>query len=226
VVETTEAGKTNALNIADALVCAFPRFYLDADVILAPGDLARLARHLERQEAEIVSPRIAWDLSGVPPISREMARTWLALPYAGHAAFQIVIGLSRAGRARWERFPRILGDDVFMAAMIPPERRRIVDEVRVFTRPPTRFDSWVRTRTRWRRGERELLRMGLPLPNVPGQRSRLLRRLANPRTMLGAACFLAARLLGDLCSRLPGRECLSWRPERSTGVSWRPVPSD
>ncbi|MBP1807497.1 hypothetical protein [Rubellimicrobium aerolatum] len=144
-----------------------------------------------------------------------MARTWLALPYARTAAFQVVIGLSREGRARWGRFPALLGDDIFMAAMVPPESRRLVPEVVAVSRPPPGFRAWVRVRARWRRGERELLRLGLPRPRPPGQHASLLARFADPRTLPGAVLFAAARVLGDLLGRLPAREPVSWTPDRS-----------
>lgn len=214
VAQIAEAGKTKALNTGDAMTSVLPRFYVDADVVLHPGDLRRLAEILQGGDADMVSPLLDFDLSGTSPVARAISKVWLRLPYVRHSAFQNVIGLSRHGRSRWDRFPDILGDDIFMAAMGAPNRGRIVDSVTVLVRPPADFRGWVRTRARWRRGERELLSMGLSLPRRPGQRMALLRRLARPGTATGAACFIAARVLGDLCSRFALREPLAWRPER------------
>jgi glycosyltransferase involved in cell wall biosynthesis len=48
VVETSIASKTAALNLGDARVAGFPRFYVDADVVVSADAVRRIAAVLER----------------------------------------------------------------------------------------------------------------------------------------------------------------------------------
>ena len=43
VVETDVASKVHAMNLGDDVAQGFPRFYMDADVVLAPHELVRVA---------------------------------------------------------------------------------------------------------------------------------------------------------------------------------------
>ena len=212
VLDLPQRGKTAALNLGDGAVRAFPRFYVDADVTLAPGDLGRLARVLERAEADLVAPAYRFDLGHCTPVARAIARVWLRLPYARNAPFQSVLGLSAQGRGMWDRFPDVLADDLFIAGRVPPERRRIVEDVTLTTRPPRDFATWVQTRVRWRRGELQLQALGLKPPPPAGQRGALLALL--PGQAGPVALFVAARVLADLASRLPGKGQPGWRPAR------------
>lgn len=212
IIELTRPGKTGALQAGDdALNELFPRFYLDADIILSPGALPALLRPLVDGRADLVAPRIIHTTEGVTALSAAMARTWNALPFAREATFLGAAGVSRAGRAAWERWPDILGDDIFMAASIAPHRRLIVSQVTAETRPPPNFTGWVRMRARWMQGEAELREMGLEAPKASGQRSALFRRMFKPAQAFGAWAFAAARLLA-LFVRV--RRTSGWRPDR------------
>lgn len=210
VEEMAAASKTAALNRGDELCSVFPRFYLDADVRVPAGCFEVLAAALV--DADLVAPRIRFDMAQATRCSRAIAQAWLALPHAREAAFHHLIGLSRAGRSRWQSFPDILGDDIFMEAQTPADRRRIVHEISIETAIPRSFFGWVRVRSRWRRGERELARMGLAVPRHGGQKARLLAMLASPRWVWGAAAFILVRLLAEPLSR---RAQQGWFTDRS-----------
>jgi hypothetical protein len=212
ILNLPRPGKTGALQAGDdAMDGLFPRFYLDADMVLSPGALPALLRPLLDGRADLVAPRIAHSTKGVSAVSAAMARTWDALPFAREAAFLGVAGVSRAGRAAWERWPDILGDDIFMAASIAPHRRVMVPQVTASTRPPANFIAWVRMRARWLQGEAELREMGLDAPKAHGQRNALLRQMLMPAHAPGAWAFAAARLLAPL-ARNPAAS--DWRPDR------------
>ena len=214
VIERAAPGKAAALQAGDeALGDLFPRVYLDADTVLAPGDLLRLTAPLRDGSAEMTGPVHAFDGAGASAPSRAVGACWASLPHAREAGFLGAVGVSAAGRARWGRFPAVTGDDIFMAAMVPPERRRIVAEVVALSPLPAGFTGWVRRRARWRRGEAELARLGLAPPAAPGQRAALLARLLRPATAPGALAFAAARLLAGLAARAD-RRSPSWRPDR------------
>lgn len=215
VVEISTSGKTKAFNAGDRLASCFPRFYVDADTRLETETFSRLGQILISGEADLVVPRLDYDLSTATCLSRAMAEVWLSLPYAQQLAFQSVIGVSEAGRGRWIDFPDILGDDIFVAAMISPDRRKIDKSVTAVTQLPATFFGWVSMRTRWRRGEWALVRMGLPLPQPTGQRKALLRCLLRPRNAIGAGGFILARLLAGLICSLPSKRNPSWSPDRA-----------
>lgn len=208
--EVAAASKTAALNHGDALCSVFPRFYLDADVRVPVGCFEVLAAALI--DADLVAPRIRFDMAGATGSSRAIAQVWLTLPHAREAAFHHLVGLSRMGRSRWQSFPNVLGDDIFMEAKTPADRRRIVHEASIETAIPRTFFGWVRVRGRWRRGERELARMGLVVPRQGGQKARLLAMLASPRSAWGATAFILVRVLAEPLSR---RSQQGWFTDRS-----------
>jgi len=213
IIELSRPGKTGALQAGDdAFKGLFPRFYLDADIILSPGALPALLRPLLDGHADLVAARRIHTAHGVSALSAAMARTWDTLPFAQQAAFLGAVGVSEAGRAAWERWPDILGDDIFMAASIAPHRRVVVPQVTASTRPPANFTGWVRMRARWLQGEAELRGLGLEAPRVAGQREALLQRMLTPSLAPGAVAFAAARLLAPLAR---DRAASGWQPDRN-----------
>lgn len=213
VLEFSDPSKTAALQAGDdALGDLFPRLYLDADTRLRSGDPARLMRPLFAGEADLVAPARAFDAAGASRLSVAIGACWLALPHAGMTAFSSALGISAAGRVLWSTWPELTGDDVFVAATVPPQRRRIVPEAIATTSIPTSFFGWVRMRARWLTGEAELVRMGLAAPTAPGQKEALMRRMLMPQTAIGAWAFAAARLLAALAPASQGR--VGWIPDR------------
>ena len=55
VIETPQASKTAALNLGDARVSGFPRFYVDADVTLPLASVRRIAARLAEGDASRVA---------------------------------------------------------------------------------------------------------------------------------------------------------------------------
>lgn len=210
VVELPDGGKAAALQAGDTVLGGlFPRVYVDADVRMTKDALGHLLAELEEPGLDLTAASVTYDLSAASRASAAITRCWVALPYARMAAFQQAVGISARGRSLWDQWPDIIGDDIFMAAMVSPSRRRIVADAVVTTRPPANFAGWVRMRTRWRCGERQLRQMGIAPPATPGQRSALILRLLDPRRA-GAWLFLGARILS------------SWRRAEAPGSGWRP----
>ena len=203
LIEIPARSKTAALNAADAQLARFPRIYLDADILIEPGGIDALADVLIRGDADLVSPALGFDTRRCTGLARAISDIWQGLPHARQATFHAVIGLSASGRRRWGWFPDLIGDDIFMEAMIPADRRLLVGTVKAVTRPPRRFWTWVGVRARWRRGERELSRMGVTVVRTAGQHQALLALLCRPKTAFAAATFILARLLAEVASRFP-----------------------
>jgi cellulose synthase/poly-beta-1,6-N-acetylglucosamine synthase-like glycosyltransferase len=212
VTEIADRGKTLALQAGDDhFGTLFPRFYVDADTWLRAGDLGRLCQALREGRADLVGPGHDFDCTGVTRVSAAIARCWLALPLGGLALIQGVMGVSQSGRENWGRWPKILGDDIFVSAMVPPARSGRVPDTIATSHAPADFPEWVRRRTRWRAGEAQLAALGLRLPSHPDQRRILLSRLLRGPERLGALAFIAARVAAAF-SKTPTTD--SWEPER------------
>jgi len=103
VIEIPQASKVAALNAADEAATGFPRFYVDADVIVDLASLRAMAAVLERGEALLVAPKLRMDLSKTTWPVRAYYRVWMSLPYNQVMVGAGAYGLSRGGRARFGR---------------------------------------------------------------------------------------------------------------------------
>lgn len=192
VIETERPGKARALTVGDHAADCSPRFYLDADVTVAPDVFAPLLEALGRGGAELVAPRLVCGASG-GPLARRVAATWLSLPYARDARFQGLLGLSAVGRARWGDWPDLIADDRFAALMVPAERRCVVPEAVAEMPLPRSLVAWIGVRSRWLRGQRELTRLGLMPMREAGHGAALALAAQCPGRWPDLALYLAVR---------------------------------
>jgi hypothetical protein len=213
VIDLAAPGKTAALQAGDArLGDLFPRFYMDADCWVRPGDMAALVLALQSGAADLVAPALDFDMTRSSWLSRQIAACWLALPHGRNLTFSFLLGLSAAGRAHWGDWPDVTGDDIFVSATIPAARRQRVSAALATSPAPTDFRGWVRMRARWRRGEAELTAMGLTVLRHPGQYRALIGRMLRPTTAIGAWAFVTARLAAHFQSVTPATT--AWLPDR------------
>lgn len=213
VLEINPRLKTAALQVGDDyLGSLFPRFYVDADIHIEAQDMACLLEVLRTGVAELVSPLYRFDCSGASRMSKRVAMCWMSLPHASETAFHGVLGVSEAGRKRWEKWPVVLGDDAFVAASIPRGKMRLVSDATAISQPPKDFSGWVRMRRRWSVGLKQLRTVNLRPPTAHGQRRALASRILRGPDRLGACAFLAARLAAVLFARTS--EGGGWSPER------------
>ncbi len=198
VLELAQRSKTAAIREGERRVTCFPRFYVDSDVEVTGAALVALARRLSQGSLELVAPRIVLDDTGASRAARAVSAVWSALPHREREGFHHVLGVSEAGRRRWDEMPELLADDAYIAARIPAARRAIVREAEVRVRPPRTLAAWIGVRARWARGHDELKRLGHPVPRTRSQRRALLRMLASPRWTASALVYvftvLAARV--------------------------------
>lgn len=157
VLECPTASKAAALNMGDAAARGFPRFYVDADVVVSPGALEKVATALSDGRCLAAAPELRVDLSGSSLCVRLFYRTWLSLPY--HREGMIGSGfyaLSQEGRKRFDRLPEIIADDGFIRGLFSQEQRRTVRECHFTIRAPRRLRDLVKIKTRARLGGYEL----------------------------------------------------------------------
>lgn len=163
VVEIAEASKTLALNAGDAAATVFPRIYLDADVGLCPGALDSLARVLREDGVMAAAPRAIFDLTESSWPVRAFYAVYRELPYVSDGLLGLgVYGVSAAGRARFDEFPEVTSDDLFVQRLFAPGERATVDHAFVVSAPRD-LRNLLRVRTRTAAGNAELSGARLPV---------------------------------------------------------------
>src|SRR5262249_21792528 len=149
VVETEVASKTHALNLGDERARGYPRFYVDADVVLPLEAVRIIAARLEETGAPAASPSMDVDLTGSSWPVRAFYAVWRRMPYTREGMIGVgVYVLTEAGRARFDRFPDVVADDGFVRCHFAPSERILVDEARVRVVAPASLPDLVRVKTR------------------------------------------------------------------------------
>lgn len=128
VVETAVAAKHAALNLGDEVAQYFPRCYVDADVVVSPGALDRVADVLDRGDVLAAAPRPFFDSSRSGPGAKRFLALWQHAPYfTDDLLGSGFYALSAKGRRRFEAFPPVVADDYFIASSFRRGERRAVD---------------------------------------------------------------------------------------------------
>lgn len=159
VLELAEPGKAQALNAGDAIAHGYPRVYLDADIAVDASGLRKLARALDRGPALAAAPQRRVELTGRPLAVRGYYAIHSRLPAIRDGLFgRGMVALSERGRSRFDRFPDLLADDLFLDSLFSKEERVVVREVISVVEAPRRTRDLVRRLERVRRGNRQLRR--------------------------------------------------------------------
>lgn len=203
VIELPVASKVAALNAGDAAVQAFPRIYLDADVSVNPDTLRALVQELDRDTPLVASPSVSIDDKGASLLSRAYQQVWAQTDYrlkrhTGSGLF----GLSREGRARFELFPEIIADDLYVRRLFAEHERRVSPGAPFTIYAPRSIRAQVGRLRRTMAGEIELTKKFpalAPQEADTGARGRLLRRIARqpkiwPAFLVYAAAYAAGRI--------------------------------
>jgi glycosyltransferase involved in cell wall biosynthesis len=112
LIETETPGKSNALNLGDAEARGFPRFYVDADVVVSVDSLRGMARALERDGIFAASPRVRWELDGASWAVRAFYDIDRRLPsHLQTIGGSGVYSVSERGHQRLGLFPLLTADD-------------------------------------------------------------------------------------------------------------------
>jgi glycosyltransferase involved in cell wall biosynthesis len=216
VVDRPEPGKVGALNAGDAVASGFPRVYLDADIVLPPGALRTLVRALG-EGVHAVVPRRELDVSGRPLLVRAYYAINARMPVYDRALFgRGVIALSAAGRARFDAFPDVVADDLFLDSLFTPDEKRQVDAVASRIATPRRTRDLVRRLARVRSGNAAI--RGSATGVRQANRSSWLRDVVLPRPWLAPAgiCYAAITVLAAAKSRRSPASGAQWGRDESS----------
>ena len=205
VVETDRRSKTNALNLGEEVVDAFPRMFLDADVVLEPGALARTFAALKNGVlAASPAPRFILDHSSIGV--RMFYRAWRRMPFynrsmiGGSGAY----ALSREGRGRFDQFPELISDDGYVRLQFASHERKMVEDAHSQVRCPATTSALLDMMTRVDAGIMELRETCDELISREENRSadRIIRALRRPWL---APCFLVYASVRVVARRRAGR---------------------
>ncbi len=228
VIETDRAGKTNALNLGDDAVNVFPRIYLDADIVLGPDALEGMVEGLSVSDPVAGSPDISFDLDGADHWVREYYRMFERLPYVTQGLVGLgVYGLSESGRERFDAFPDLLADDLYIQRLFAPDER-VRTRGQFAVRAPRNWADLVKVRTRVDRGNAQLATSPSMAPDRPERFDRtsgssmkaMARSVAADPALLGAASvYVGTTAVARVRSRFTDDH--SWGRDEST----RPAPA-
>lgn len=124
VVETELANKTHALNLGDQSARAFPRVYIDADVVISLSALRALARRLQKGDVIAVAPQPYFDLTGCSWPVRAFYDIRCRMPsFKEGIGGSGVYALSENARRRFAEFPNVVADDAYVRSQFKPSER-------------------------------------------------------------------------------------------------------
>jgi glycosyltransferase involved in cell wall biosynthesis len=233
VVELSEASKIAALNAAEAVATSGHRIYLDADAVVSPELIRSLADSVTHPGVEAAVPRphldygdSSWPVRAYYTISERLPVFRTRLFGRG------VIALSENARRRFECFPDLTADDMFLDAIVGAGEKMEIDAV-VPVHVPRRTKDLIRRLARARDGNVEFWRFVQSAPTgyailadpVPGpSRWSWLRNVVRgePRLIPASVCYVMIVLLAELRRRRSGYTVRSgWG--RRPGVSRVPT---
>ena len=124
VVETATASKVAALNLGDPEATGYPRFYVDADVIMPWASIKALADEMQRTGKPAGGPRLKMGLEHASLGVKAFYAVWMKMSF--HQAGMVgcgVYALSEEGRARFGAFPDLIADDGYVRSLFVDEER-------------------------------------------------------------------------------------------------------
>jgi len=224
VLDLPRPGKAGALNAGDAAATGHPRIYLDADVGATVATVRALVEALADGSGQFVAvPDRRLVVTGRPLAVRCYYAIQSRLPAARTGLYgRGMIAVSERGRARFERFPDVVADDLFLDSLFTAEERVVVGSVWTTVETPRRTRDLVGRLTRVRRGNAALRASGAAGVRA-SSRTSWLRDVVLPRPWLAPAGVVYA-VLTVVAERRARRADDSWATDASTRTPARGEP--
>jgi len=144
VLELGIASKAGALRAGDLAACPGPRIYLDADVVMTSQGALDVFAALGRPGAFAARPPVVFDVTGAQWPVRSWYRVRGQLSSVREALWGAgTYGLSVQGRARFEEFPDLVSDDLFIDSLFGEDERLIAPTDPVVVRTPRRSSDLI-----------------------------------------------------------------------------------
>lgn len=157
VIETDIASKTNALNLGDEIARGFPRFYVDADILIDGASIMKMADLMDKSGILAASPKLNIVLNERPWSIKAFYNIWAKLPYVQNEAIGSgVYALSQQGRGRFQFFPSLIGDDAYVRCLFLPNERKVMEDVNFTIFPPNNILDLIKIKSRVKAGNHQL----------------------------------------------------------------------
>jgi exopolysaccharide biosynthesis WecB/TagA/CpsF family protein len=210
VLEMPQPSKTAALNAGDAAASHWPRLYLDADVQIGPGTVGDVLSALASGHVLAARPAVRFDLQGTHPLVHSYYRTRMQLPTTRSGLWGGgVYGLSQEGRQRFQQFPDLIADDLFVDRLFEPEEKAVLDVPPAVVCPPRTPKDQVAVLHRVYRGNAEQHgRHGTASHTL----SEVARSIRGPLSAGNALVYVGFALAGRRGKARPG----AWERDAST----------
>jgi glycosyltransferase involved in cell wall biosynthesis len=158
VIELRQGSKILALNAGDRVATGFPRFYVDADIVVSETAFRDVANVLREGPVHAAAPRMVIDCESSSWCVRAFYRVWTETPYhqRGHVGSGL-FAVSEAGRGQFGEFPNIIADDEYLRRLFEPSKRRIVENCTFSIDAPRNLKSLIKVKTRSRLGNYQLV---------------------------------------------------------------------
>jgi glycosyltransferase involved in cell wall biosynthesis len=113
VLDLERGDKLYALNIGEQAAQGDILIYLDADVRVSDKVIFQMTRVLDKEDAVWASGQL--QMAAASGVSKAYARFWMKTPFMSKSVpGSGLFGVNLAGRARWDKFPEIISDDMFV----------------------------------------------------------------------------------------------------------------
>ncbi|GAA5083474.1 hypothetical protein GCM10025760_00140 [Microbacterium yannicii] len=220
VVELAAPSKIGALREGDRLAGAGPRIYLDADVVLTSRAAFAVVDALT-QGAVAGRPPHVFDSSRASWPVRAWYRTRADLPSISSALWGAgCYALSESGRARFEEFPDLVSDDLFIDSLFAADEAVIVPTDPVVVTTPRRLADLQRILRRSYRTQSEVAAHSSGLSS--GQQSQLADLAAivrqQPRRAGDVVVYLTIVVVARLRAKF-SRSSARWERDASSRES-------
>lgn len=207
VIDLPEPGKAAALRAGDAAATRLARIYLDADVALSAHEARALAKAVTQPGIHAATGRRRIVTRGSSLGVRAFYAVNRRLPVYDDGLFgRGVIAVGPIGRARFDEFPDLVADDLFLDSLFTPDEKVQVDDVVTSVVAPRRTMQLIRRLARVRSGNRAV-RTASQARGASS--SSWLRHVVLPRPWLWPAgiCYAVVVIAAEVMSRRAG---LTW----------------
>jgi glycosyltransferase involved in cell wall biosynthesis len=225
VLDLAKPGKAGALNAGDAAAEGFPRIYLDADIVLSTAAVRALTEVLEAGAPSATVGR-ELELDGRPLLVKAYFAIHGRLPVMRDGLFgRGVVALSEEGRSRFDRFPELVADDLFLDSQFSREEKTHVNAFSARVATPRRTGDLIRRLVRVRGGNAAMRaaadRGEITVPVRAAARSSWLRDVVLPRPWLApaAVCYVAITVWAASAAKRAGDGGAAWGRDESSRLS-------
>lgn len=200
-IEIDAASKPAALRAAEEHLSAWPRLYLDADVILPGASARRVLERLRIGPALAARPPISYETDDSALLVRSYYRARVRAPAVMGSLWGAgVYGLSAAGRARFGPYPDVTADDLFVDQRFQRSEIEVVSCAPVLVKAPRRTADLLRILRRTYQGNAENKDLSSAASTTTTSTVRDLARAARtqPHSAVDVAAYLTLAALARL----------------------------